>query len=358
MKLKMKTSVLQSMLARSVKGASCNKMIPITGMLCIKLSGNVLTLITTDASSYLYVREPDIVGDDFEITVDIDVFAKLISRLTCEEVILSLENRGLHIVGNGNYYVDLPLDEEGELVKFPNSKISDDDWSYCGDVSLSTIKLLLTTAKPSLAVTNSVLCYTGYYCGDRVTATDANVLCGVDVKMFDEPALISSDMMDVLNVFSKEVIKVKRAGDNISFVTDDCVLIGKVMDCIGDYPIDIINSLIDQSYDSVCCVSKASMLQLLDRLILFVSQYDRNSINLAFTDKGLQVQSKRANSVEVIPYRSCENFKPFTCSVDVESFRTQIKACAGDFVNFHYGLDNAIKFVDGPITQVIALIKD
>ena len=46
----------QDMVARSVKGASENKLLPITSMMCIEMKNNVLTLTTTDTANTLKVR--------------------------------------------------------------------------------------------------------------------------------------------------------------------------------------------------------------------------------------------------------------------------------------------------------------
>lgn len=57
MKLQIKTTKLQEMLARAIKGASNNKLIPLTSLIAISLKDGELTLITTDATNYLYVRD-------------------------------------------------------------------------------------------------------------------------------------------------------------------------------------------------------------------------------------------------------------------------------------------------------------
>ena len=63
MKLTINTSTIQNMVAKSMKGAPCNKMIPLTSLMAIELKDNVLTLITTDSTNYLYVREEKVAGE-------------------------------------------------------------------------------------------------------------------------------------------------------------------------------------------------------------------------------------------------------------------------------------------------------
>ena len=358
MKLTINTSTLQNMVAKAMKGASCNKMIPLTGLMAIQLLDHELTLITTDATNYLYIHEDKVEGDDFYVVVQADIFSKLISKLTCEKVSLELKDNTLMVKGNGKYSIELPLDEEGELIKFPNpmEKGLGDITAYA--INLSTVKLILATAKSALANTLEVPCYTGYYVGDKVVATDTYKICGISIKLWDEPALISPEMMNLLDIFTDEKITAMRSGNTMWFESKNCHLYGTLMDSIDDYQIEAIDGLLEQGFESSCKLTKSALLQLLDRLALFVSPYDKNGVYLTFTRDGLQIESKQANSVEVIPYTESKDFRDFTCCVDIEMFHSQVKANTGDGITIHYGEDNAIKITDGNVVQIVALLED
>lgn len=358
MKMTITTSTLQNMVAKAMKGASCNKMIPLTGLMAIELKNYRLTLTTTDATNYLYVREDKVEGEDFYVVVQAEMFAKLISKLTCEKVSLELKDNTLMVKGNGKYSIELPLDEEGELIKYPNPLSGKPFVGDADTINLSTVKLLLNTAKSALANTLEVPCYTGYYVGNKVVATDTYKICGIGIKLWDEPALVSPEMMNLLDIFTDEKIAVYRNDNTIVFNTDNCTVYGTLMDSIDDYQIEAIDGLLEQDFESSCKITKSAMLQLLDRLALFVSPYDKNGVYLTFTRDGLQIESKQANSVEVISYVESDNFRPFTCCVDIEMLHSQVKANTGDGITIHYGEDNAIKIADGNVTQVIALLED
>ena len=335
MKMTITTSTLQNLVARSMKGASCNKMIPLTGLMAIQLNDHLLTLITTDATNYLYVREDKVEGDDFYVVIQAEMFSKLIARLTCEKVTLELKDNLLLVNGNGKYSIELPLDEEGELIKYPDPLANLQAEPQNCEINLSTVKLILNTAKAALADTLEVPCYTGYYVGNKVVATDTYKICGINIKMWDEPALISPEMMSLLDIFTEEKFYVVRNGNTIVFESKDCTVYGTLMDSIDDYQIEAIDGLLEQDFESSCKLSKSAMLQLLDRLSLFVSPYDKNGIYLTFTNDGLQIESKQANSTETIPYTESNNFHNFTCCVDIEMLHSQIKANTGDAITIH-----------------------
>lgn len=361
MKLTINSLIFKTMVSRSMHGASCNKMLPLTNMMAIHLKDNVLTLTTTDGVNFLYVHQDHITGDDFYAVVQADMFTKLIQKITCENVTLVLEDTHLAVKGNGNYKIELPLDEEGEPIKFPDPMSKPFTPTETKDLHLSTFNLLLATAKAALAKgtdNGDSPCYTGYYLGKRVITTDTFVMCGIQVPIFDSAILLPTETMDLISVFSDENIHASHDGDTIIFTSASCDVYGKCMDCIEDYQIDVIESLLDDTYESTCKVSKNDLLQLLDRLSLFVGEYDKNGIYMTFTNEGIQIDSKQANSSEVIPYVASSKFKPFMCCVDIAVLTEQVKANKADQFELHYGKDNAIKMTDGNVIQVVALTEE
>lgn len=360
MKFTMNAVKLKDMVSRAVKGVGNNKLIPLTSLMAIEVKDNKLTLITTDATNYLYITEDKVVADDFYVVVDANTFSKLISKMTCENVTLEAKVGILHVKGNGDYRIELPLDENGEPIKYPDPydklRTSVED---VGIVNRTTIQVILDSIKPALAMTLENPCYTGYYIGEQVVATDTYKIASMGVKLFEsEPKLISAELMDLLAVINDEKIKVEMNDTDVVFSTSDCVVCGKFMEGIEDYAIDAIMGLVDTEINSSCSIPKNAILQLLDRLSLFVGTYDKNAIHLTFTPNGLQVSSKAANGVEIIDYVSSENFKDFTCTVDIQMLTQEIKAIQNDIVELYYGEDNAIKMTDGNITIIIATLDD
>lgn len=359
MKLTVKTDLLKDMVTRAVKGASCNKLVPLTSMMAIQLANNKLTLHTTDMTNHLYVMQDKMLGDDFYVTVQVEQFSKLIGRLTCENVTLELKENSLEVIGNGTYNLELPLDENGALVKFPDPfNSSNMPYPVTKQIELSTIQAILNTAKASLATTMEIPCYTGYYIGDKIVTTDTYKICGINIQMFDEPVLISPEMMNLLDVMSDEKIDVTIDGNVIMFVTPDCVVYGYLMDSIGDFSIDAISGLLETEFDSVCKVSKTELLATLDRIALFVGTYDNKAIRLNFTPQGIDISSKQTNGIETVGYTESSNFKAFTGFIDIDMLTVQLKAYTGDIVELHYGNDLFISLVNGNTTQVIALLED
>lgn len=354
--MKIKTTKLQEMISKAIKGVGNNKLIPLTSLIALNVSDNKLTITSTDATNYLYITS-DINSDDFYVCVQADQFSKLITRMTCDEVSLEVINDNLEIKGNGTYTIALPLDEDGTMVKYPNPAESLKGETI-GTVKLATITSILNSIKPGLATTMEFPQYVNYYVGDCVVATDTFKLNSLNTNLFSVPKLISGEMMNLLEVVTADTITVIADDNKIMFKTDDCVVYGTTASNIDDFSIDRLQEIIQQEFTSSCKLAKTSLLQLLDRISLFVDTFDEGAVTLNFTKDGLLVSSKKSNGTELIPYIESNNFADFVGIADIIGLQTQIKAQASDTIELQYGLDTALKFVDGDSVSILALLTD
>ena len=225
---------------------------------------------------------------------------------------------------------------------------------------LSSVMQAYNINKSALAKTLENPALTGYYCGDTVISTDANVITFNRFKMFDneEPILISAQQMQLLTLNTKEDIDVYIGSTSIQFVTEDVVIDGALMEGIEDFPANEVNAYLDEAFTSSCKVPKDLLLSVLDRLALFIEPYDKNGAYFTFGRKGINIHSKKDASTETINYVESKDFEPFVCCVDIPMLKEQLQANPDDTVKIFYGNENALKIESGKVTQVIALLED
>ncbi len=354
--LSIKTTKLQEMLNRAVKGAGCNKLHPITSLLALKVMNNHLTITTTDGSSFLYISD-SVEADDFYVCVSVDKLPKLISRLTCEDVTLEVQENPLALkvtAGKGTYTIDIPLDEDGGMVNYPD-KMGDDTYEKVGEMSVATIKKVLGIVKPALATSMATPQLTNYYVGSTITATDRQRSTILATKVFDQPKLISSTLFDLLDNVIDDTVSIMTCADKIMFFSEHCTVFGYLQDGVESYPIDALLRFAEKDYPSKCKVAKAELLQVLDRISLFVNYLDNDIIKLAFTEKGLVIESRQSNSIETIEYTSAESVQETQGVIGLERLRSQIKSQSGDLIEIHFGDNVAIKMIDNDATLIVAL---
>ena len=356
--MKISTTKLQSMMAKTIKGVGNNKLIPITCLIAIKAHDGVLTIVSTDGVNYLYVRENIDDKDDFYVCIRAEQFAKLVAKTTSEFTTLTIKSNSLEVKGNGTYQIEIPLDEMGETIQFPNPLDEMGESVWLGKVTQSQISKIINTVKTGIADTLDKYPYTNYYLGDIALATDTLKVCAFSQKILTMPKLINANMVDLLSVVTADETNVKCRDDKIVFETDDVTIYGLVADGIDDFRIDSIKAYLTQDFPNKCRVNRGALLQLLDRIALFVGAYDDGAIRLTFKNECLTVESKQTNGVEIVAYAEpigIDN-EVFPIMIDINMLQSQVKAQESDILTIHFGTDNAIKIVDNDITSVIALI--
>lgn len=358
--MKINAVKFQSMLSKAVKGAGNNRLIPITNLLGINLKDNVLTLTTTDNATYLYVKE-NIIGEDFNVTVELDKFYKLISKITSSEIELEIANDILIITGNGQYKLELPYDEYGKIISYPNPfDAIYDKLQNKRMIPKSVFSTILNSVKPALSnllVDSGSTQYLSYYCGDKVVATDSNVISAYLYELSDKAKLIRPEVINLIDIMDTDKVAVYEYEDIIVALSLDCIIYSKVIPQIEEFNISAINSLLDTSFNSMCCVDKNCLFQLLDRFTLFVDKYDNNAIKLTFGKDILTVTSLNSGALEELAYTNSQNPVEFECYIDLELFKAQVKSQVSNNVELWYGLTNSIKITDNDIVKVIALLN-
>lgn len=358
--MKVSTEKFKEMVSKAVQGAGNNKLIPITQLMGITQVGENLMLTTTDATNYLYITHKMGKSQDFNVTVPVEQFSKLIGKMTSKEISLEIKDNLLEVVGNGTYTIELPLDEDGKLIVYPNPKDDyfDGDFEYNGSMSKEDIAVILDSVKPSLATSYEYPSITNYYVGDMVVATDSMNCASFDVGMFDDDSLISSQLMDLLGVIADKNINYFMNGEVMLFVSDVGEVFTQQIQTTDEYPIDKLKAFIEQDFESVCKVRKDDFIALLERIALFVGKNDDRAVRLYFEKDGIRVSNKARKSNELIEYVDSKQYKAYDCEINIDMLLTQLKAYNADVVELHYNNDVCIKFVNEDLVQIISLMEE
>ena len=357
MKVTFSTTQLQAVLNKAIKGAGNNKLIPMTSLIAIEASGISATFTTTDKLNYLMLTLEIEHTEDFYVAVNVDLLAKLVAKMTSEKTTLEVTDKYLNVIGNGQYQISLDVDEDGELIKLPNPISKFEKKEPIGEVNSTVIVNSIASLKSALLDTNDYPWYTCYYVNnDIILATDTYTIGSYAKGFVNKPMLVSATAMDLVGLLVGD-IKVYANDNALLFENADGVVYGAKTEGITKYSVAELTALVEQNFEFSCKVAKSTMLNLLDRISLFVGEYDNGEIDLLFRADGLTVTSKYAN--EVIKYAEpVENSGDFDCKTDIRTLISQFKSQLGDVIEIQYGEDNAIKLVDGELTSVVALLEE
>ena len=359
--MKVKTQILQEMLTKAVRGSVPNKMLPITGLIGIKnTEDDKLVLITTDGTNYLYVSHNIDETSNLDISVDVEKFSKLISKFTSEDVVLDVNDGVLKIIGNGQYKMGLELDDNQEIIKYPDP-VKKAKLDNPISVATEDIRSVLQFNKPALAVASDDNCYGNYFIDNNsVISTDSFKLCGNGISVnVESPILIAPNTMELLANVTDENITLTFGEGVVCFTSSDITVYSVNPNGVEDYTRTVgkVRKVIDTDLTSNCRVSKTELISLLERVSLFVGPYDKNIITLEFTEDCIEVSSKDNSAVDTIEYKEAQDTTPYTCNLDVSMFLSLIKSQTSDYLNIYYGKSDTgvIKLVDGDVSQVLAL---
>lgn len=350
------TEALKKMVSYAIQGAGFNKLLELSTLIGIRVENGDLYLNTTDGTNHLSVSGK-CVADDMDITVNAELFSKLIGKINSDTVDMDIIDNTLVVRGNGKYTLELVLDENGDMLSFPDKFPK--ETTEIGKISASDLVVITNTVKASLSpVAGSV--YSSYYFGDLVAGTDKAMLSIFKREVFDTPYLINKEFVDLMNMGLADVTLSKSDNMLVADIdTDGC----SISICttfpsnISDFNIEGVNKFAALEVNSFCRFKKAQMLELLDRLSLFVSKFDDGAIELHFTQDYIEVSSMASNGIESVDITEFKDAKDLTIKINIDRFRNQLKAYNSDMVDLYYGNEICIKLVDGDITQVIALIK-
>lgn len=358
MKLELITSEFKRMVTCAAKGAGSDKLSPLTTYLGIDVKDNTLYLRTTDGSNFLVCKKPKVTCENFAVVVDCDSFVNLIKKTTSEHIILNVEDDVIKIKGNGNYQIACVTDEHGEAFVFPAAENNFDLLAF-QPVKVKS-KVFETVFEVNTASVSKVLdtpVLTGFYFGTNgVMTTDSLKLCVFDVNVFKRDVLLSLDFVRLATLFTEEDVKVYFIDNDVVMETGNIVIYGSQMQDIETYPVEALQGLIQQEYSSKCVVKKALLLAALDRLNIFVTEYEKNGVTLHFTKDGLELYSKKAK--ELLPYDESENYKDFSCLLELPKLKEQIATIREDVVGFAYGNPNIILMEEPKVIHILSTMEE
>ena len=355
------TKTFQEMLNKVNKGASNNKLLPLTSMVRINLTDKVLSLTTTDMNNFVTIRETGINGDNLDVVMPIDTISKIVAKTTTDTITFELVEGFVKLKGNGTYDLPISVDEEGINVKFPEYSFPENGTTET--IKYADIRSILDNNSVCLADDLSTPALTGYYFGNNVISTNSIAICINKIKFFDGEVLLSPTIVNLLGLFTAESITVHRAGDKIKFTSPNVDVCGSVMTELEDYPAEAIESYLDAKFQNSCKINKASLLGILDRILIFVDDaQDHLLADIAFTDKGLLIQNKNNTANELVTYVSGSDTitDTYNCIINLVIFRGIINSCNVDNVVIYFGHEDniCIKIEDNNIVKIVALADD
>ena len=359
--LEIKTTILQDMVNKAVRGASNNKLIPLTSYMRLRVTPSAFSILTTDGMDYLEVMtDLEGYGSEEDAVVLADTFTRLVRKLTGDTVKFNLTDKYLVVECNGTYKFELLLDDEGEPVNFtmPNEFDGFEGKEKVGELDRATLTRIMNSLKQSLAVDTKRPQYCSYRVGDEIIATDTALISVLNTKAFETARLVSAECMNLLDAVVEDngVAVGYKVGDAVVYDCGHAVLYSREPNGLENFNVASIKGFADAEFPRHCTVSTQALIDTFERIALFVGAYDVGAVTLVFDESNIMISSKNTSGVESIAYETVDAGENFTCIADVNSLLAVFKAQPSEVVDLYFGDSATIKIKDGDLTTILALM--
>lgn len=331
----MKVETLQDLISRVTSKIKVNKFIPLTAFVGVKTREGKLVLVATDGSNYVSGSTETDMQDGVDISVDSDLFSKLISALAPEvNVELSVENNNLRIKNESIDYTVPAISDDSGIIKYPEVTRP----AEAQEFDLKKFSEAYNKVQNSVDPQSLVPYMSAVYVSDVMLGTNNYLLaksnCG---SLFGQPVLLPLPLCENIMQIVGDKASYNIADGYLIVFTESTIVRGKLHEGINDYPVDAIKALFENSIENHASVNTGILTSAIGRVSLFISDFDDNGIKVSFRSDKMSISSVSRSGHEDVGYDSHEGEiaeKDVKC--DVRLLTRFLKSFTAPAVNISY----------------------
>ncbi len=367
--MKLKLSNLQDVCAKMSKALDIDGFDPITNALELiaTSSDSNLRMALTNYEYYVEGRVDTLINEDFIATVSADVFFKLISQLSTEEVSLSCDNNTVIITSNGTYRLPMLFNDDVPL-KIPS-------------ITFDKVEKVVNVSRPDMM---SVLTYNSrelikeydkkpvqrmYYLDDKgcITFTSGACVNNFSIQGGNQ-VLLSSKVINLFRLFRDSQIEWTFGECSMSGMTvkllglSDSVfsIVARINDdnsLIESIPKELIRNMAADKYPYTVILNKVQLLNAVERLLLFMPKdnFSKPYGKFEFMDTSVIIRDRLDVNMEKVFYSDdlVFNGEPITIILDFNDIKTILEGVKDKDVTIKFGNGVSVLIQYSHITNII-----
>ena len=364
----LKTKKLQEVCSKILPAVESSELSSILDTLQLKTVDKVLCLSVTNKEYFVEVKL-DITDEvDFHATVSANLFLKLVSQLTAEDIELTVSDNVLNVRANGSYKI--PLIFEGDnLMELPVISISNVVKEF--DIPSGILNSILNYNTKELdkgTISRPIQKF--FYVDEKGAITFTTGAC---VNRFElaEPVkiLLNKRLVKLFKLFQDCSVHFKLAYDavegssdiiqtKVQFAASD-IVITSILSCddsmLSQIPVNAIRGRADNIYPYSVVLSKNDLMATLGRLMLFTSSSSeidlKQNIMFVFGPDNVTVSDNK----EVLKYLNKESgiVEEYKANLDTMDLKLTLDTCVEPSITLSFGDGNAFILSRGSIKNVI-----
>lgn len=311
----MKVESLQALSSKVTSKIKANKFIPLTQFIGIKTRAGKLMLSATDGSNHICGEIDTELEEGVDISVSSELFTKLVNALSPQmDVSLKLEDNNLIIFNSAvNYHIPAISDDSG-LIKYPEISKPVNATEFDLKKFVECYKMVQNSVDAQ-----SLLPYlASIYVSDVMLGTNNHLLAKADCgDLFGQPVLLPLPLCEVIMQLTGDKVSMCIEEGYVHLFDNTTIIKGRLHEGLAQYPVENIKNLFALSVNSYIKVNSSNLSSALDRVTLFVNDFDDNSVDLTLTDDKLSLASISKSGYEEIGVEGKEGENEnITCRID------------------------------------------
>lgn len=291
--MKVNTSLLKGMIA-TVSKCKPNSLLEITSYYNVCAKDKQLIVKATDGVNYIECSGEIKTDEQFEVIVKADQFTKLVNKTSSKEIDLKVKNDVLMFKGNGSYKLEIFTEEDYPSYEFEPYEV------YRVKTKQLVNALAVGKNIKSNTLSDGVL-FNHLIRDNKVIATDSLKVCCSNISGLDAEILLAPSVVALMDSITDEVCEVNINEDHTDILIKGkgIIIYGALAEGADEYP-DVM-PIFDNEFDYNGELDKGETLEALDRLRLFINNYDNDLLEITFTNSAL-ILSTINGSVEAVNF--------------------------------------------------------
>lgn len=342
----------------------------LTETLELKTRGNVLYLSTTNKEYYASVKFQLDHEEEFHASVNANLFLKLVSLTTSDDIELTVTDNYLNFKGNGNNKLPL-IFENDRLMEVP--AISIENKTVEMNVASSVLESIVNYNSGQLSIgTIARPVQKMFYVDQEGCITFTSGAC-VNSFTLEKPikVLFNLRLVNLFKLFKGQMVKFTLGYDpisetivqtKVSFETSN-ILLSAITGCddslLSQVPVDAIRGRANKAYPNIAVFNVAALKEAIDRLLLFSAGYGSKE-NLKpysafeFGPESVTIYDTNKENIELLNYQNGTVLsEPYTMTLDLVEFKKILDKCTEQYVTLNFGDTKACVVTRGAIKNVL-----
>lgn len=344
--LEFNTSKLQEMVSKLNKCGN-SKLLEITRYWHIYAhAGEGVRITAMDGNNYITVMDRTVNGEA-DVIVRADQFGKLVEKTSVDKISICEKDNYLSVIGNGDYKVEIVTGET-----YPYYKSLQDDVEPCL-VKTEVLKSISTVNRSTVSTQPADGFLTGYLVTPRAAITSDSIkVCINPVEFLYQTVLLTPEFLKLAQTITTETCDIYYKDMKLEIVNHDTVIYGAEMEGKELFP--DLTQYAKAELPFRAKVSRLGIQQIIDRLTLFLGEFDNGDIQMYFDNQILTISTNSGSYEKIKLVPDEDNSNEFQCSINVTFLKDILSSIQDETFYICYGDEGYVKIEDGDKVYVLA----